>query len=512
MFFYRLAFDPDYARLSPGLLTTLAAIEAAAAEGVERVEFLGGDERVQAGPLPTRTTRSTNASGFASSSARACRGHGRGPHARRAAAVQAVGHRPADRRPERASAAGRGSTADCSPDYLRRGRALAADRVRVSSCEGLRHENGDLAAIEQFVKTAQTRARTLVWGLRAQAGWPTTPSDGLRILFYHRVADDPGDPLVVRCDVFAAEMALLAERGYEVLDVVEALDRLYAGTLESKTIALTFDDGYVDNVVNAMPVLERHGFRGTVFVVTDLVSGKGAFAKGHGSPAPLLGWAEIKRLDGSSPLTFEAHTVTHPNLASLSDAESWVEIELGGARSETCWAGRPVAFCYPGGFLGPREHEYVRRAGFRYADHDRARCSTLAETDPFLVRRTQMNRATGSIDFAAKLDGSHDVPLLGPALYRRLKYGADRPGRAGRLGPRRSATHARPVPPELPARPATRSRPTLDWPAGATVARRRLRVALRHAGHRERRLLRRCPAPRAWSRPRRSRDDGIPHA
>ena len=45
MFFYRLAFDPDFARWSPGLLTTLAAIEVAAAEGVERVEFLGGDER-----------------------------------------------------------------------------------------------------------------------------------------------------------------------------------------------------------------------------------------------------------------------------------------------------------------------------------------------------------------------------------------------------------------------------------------------------------------------------------
>ena len=45
MFFYRLAFDPDYARWSPGLLTTLAAIEGAAGEGVERVEFLGGDER-----------------------------------------------------------------------------------------------------------------------------------------------------------------------------------------------------------------------------------------------------------------------------------------------------------------------------------------------------------------------------------------------------------------------------------------------------------------------------------
>ena len=45
MFFYRLAFDPRYSRWSPGLLTTLTALEAAAAEGVERVEFLGGDEQ-----------------------------------------------------------------------------------------------------------------------------------------------------------------------------------------------------------------------------------------------------------------------------------------------------------------------------------------------------------------------------------------------------------------------------------------------------------------------------------
>jgi CelD/BcsL family acetyltransferase involved in cellulose biosynthesis len=45
MFVYRLAFDPSLARFSPGLVNTLSAIEAAADEGLERVEFLGGDER-----------------------------------------------------------------------------------------------------------------------------------------------------------------------------------------------------------------------------------------------------------------------------------------------------------------------------------------------------------------------------------------------------------------------------------------------------------------------------------
>jgi CelD/BcsL family acetyltransferase involved in cellulose biosynthesis len=45
MYVHRLAFDPALSRFSPGVVNTLDAIEAAAHEGVQRVEFLGGDER-----------------------------------------------------------------------------------------------------------------------------------------------------------------------------------------------------------------------------------------------------------------------------------------------------------------------------------------------------------------------------------------------------------------------------------------------------------------------------------
>jgi CelD/BcsL family acetyltransferase involved in cellulose biosynthesis len=45
MYVYRIAFDPAFGRFSPGVVNTLDAIEAAAAEGVTRVEFLGGAER-----------------------------------------------------------------------------------------------------------------------------------------------------------------------------------------------------------------------------------------------------------------------------------------------------------------------------------------------------------------------------------------------------------------------------------------------------------------------------------
>jgi len=42
---HNLAFDPEHARFSPGLVNTLDAIAAASEEGLTRVEFLGGDER-----------------------------------------------------------------------------------------------------------------------------------------------------------------------------------------------------------------------------------------------------------------------------------------------------------------------------------------------------------------------------------------------------------------------------------------------------------------------------------
>ena len=45
MYVHRLAFDPEVGRFSPGLVNTLDAIEAAAEEGLTRVEFLGGGER-----------------------------------------------------------------------------------------------------------------------------------------------------------------------------------------------------------------------------------------------------------------------------------------------------------------------------------------------------------------------------------------------------------------------------------------------------------------------------------
>ena len=101
---------------------------------------------------------------------------------------------------------------------------------------------------------------------------------------------------------------------------------------------------------NALPVLERLGFRATVFLPTGVIDGTASFPWYERQP-PMLGWDEVVELDRGGTLRFEPHTVTHPNLLLLDDAASRYEIaqskldleaKLGPARRVVLLPGRAV--------------------------------------------------------------------------------------------------------------------------------------------------------------------------
>jgi|SRR5579883_2043241 len=92
------------------------------------------------------------------------------------------------------------------------------------------------------------------------------------ILMYHRVADDPVDywKLAVSPAHFEEQLSVL-RRSYHPLPLVEFVDRLVAGTLPPNAVALTFDDGYVDNLTAALPRLEAADVPATVFIATGFI-------------------------------------------------------------------------------------------------------------------------------------------------------------------------------------------------------------------------------------------------
>jgi len=100
------------------------------------------------------------------------------------------------------------------------------------------------------------------------------PQKKLLILIYHRVLEhvDWMRPDEVDQSLFAWQMDVLAKH-FNVLSLAEALQRLKSNTLPPRAVCITFDDGYADNYLNALPILLQHRLTATFFVASSFLDG-----------------------------------------------------------------------------------------------------------------------------------------------------------------------------------------------------------------------------------------------
>jgi peptidoglycan/xylan/chitin deacetylase (PgdA/CDA1 family) len=267
------------------------------------------------------------------------------------------------------------------------------------------------------LKAGVTRTRSMIW-LARTGGRPD--DKGLRILFYHRVADDPDDELALGVRRFREQMDFLAAEGYRVVTIPEVVDLLDRGETPARTIGLSFDDGCADVGENAEPILARHGFRATVFIASGVTDGRMRFAWYRRQP-PLLSWEDVSALDGGT-LSFEAHSVSHPNLLTVDDARAADEIRDSKLELEERLGRAVTVFSYPAGLFGPRERALVAAAGYRAAVSCEPGVNGPA-ADRLALRRRQIDARDRLLDLRAKVGGGHDTPLPLRGTYRRWRYG-----------------------------------------------------------------------------------------
>ncbi len=180
------------------------------------------------------------------------------------------------------------------------------------------------------------------------------------ILTYHYIGtngdinDKARDNLSVAPDKFEEQMQYLATKGYTPI----TLDTMYAGlkgqiTLPLKPVVLTFDDGYIDFYVNAYPILRRFGFQAVSFIPTGLMN------QGY-----YLTWAQITEMNGSGLISFQAHSVNHPNLTTLHSDQLRYQLAESKKILES-YTGKPVNFfAYPYGASNEVIWQAARDAGF----------------------------------------------------------------------------------------------------------------------------------------------------
>jgi polysaccharide deacetylase len=219
---------------------------------------------------------------------------------------------------------------------------------------------------------------------------------GVPVLLYHAFGDDESRYVVSRT-AFARQLRLLAVLRFRVRPYAEVARALREGRLPPpRTVALTFDDGYADNATIAVPLLERHGFSGTIF----LVSSRLGRVNDWSAEPPLAGRAllsaeEIAALR-SRGIEFGAHTRTHPDLTA-DDVSVMDEIEASRIELE----GVPT-FAYPYGRVNDRAVAAVRESGFQSACTTDPRLAQVAD-DPLLVPRIEIKREDSLAQFVRKL-------------------------------------------------------------------------------------------------------------
>ena len=189
------------------------------------------------------------------------------------------------------------------------------------------------------------------------------------ILYYHRVAPGVDPRTGVTPEIFRGQMKILAALGYRGVTLQEALMRTAAPRTTSgpEPIVLTFDDGYLDNYEHAAPILEEQGFRATIYFVAERMGSRVDWTED-----PLWGGHALMDPGKARELVekgFEAgsHTLTHPDLARLPEAEARREIAESRPRLSDLLSTPVTTFCYPYGSFLPIHAGMVREAGYHAA-------------------------------------------------------------------------------------------------------------------------------------------------
>ncbi|OFW60546.1 MAG: hypothetical protein A2133_11815 [Actinobacteria bacterium RBG_16_64_13] len=179
------------------------------------------------------------------------------------------------------------------------------------------------------------------------------------VLMYHYVDAAPppagpyADGLTVRTPDFIEEMDYLVEQGYHTVTLADAyLAMAGLQPLPDKAVALTFDDGGLDNYEVAFPILKQRRLTGTFFVITKTVGAEGQMT-----------WDQLREM-AAAGMSIQSHTFSHPGLTGVSDAR--LESELADSRSAIAEAvGEPgYVLCYPSGAYDDRVIEAARSAGY----------------------------------------------------------------------------------------------------------------------------------------------------
>lgn len=262
------------------------------------------------------------------------------------------------------------------------------------------------------------------------------PFNSCIILAYHRIGNsvDSLHDLTVTLSHFKSQMQILKDH-YTVLNIDQLSASLKSGHLPQRSVVITFDDGYVDNLHFALPVIENLELPVTIYVTAGYIDYPGHFwwdqvarqlSKSNSDPAVVqasfntlkycnsiqrtkllaecsaqygtlpaseedraVSTSELRTLAKSPFITIGSHSMSHPVFAMETPEQQWAELTRSRHLLETL-IDKPVThFALPFGefkdFTG-KTTALIRKAGY-FTAVTTNRGPVFARSNPHLLRR-----------------------------------------------------------------------------------------------------------------------------
>ncbi|MCG2634296.1 MAG: polysaccharide deacetylase family protein [Gammaproteobacteria bacterium] len=211
------------------------------------------------------------------------------------------------------------------------------------------------------------------WFSFRYAWWaPVIPYRQPRVLMYHMVREHiPGakfNGLRVTPRAFEQQLAWLKMNNWQFVKMSELMKN--QGRLASRTVAITFDDGFADNYSDAFPLLRKYGAKATLYLVNQREGNDWSSKKreSHDSGELMreekLSNSQVQEMLDSGVFELGAHTLTHANLDNLGQAEKVHEIQDSKAELEAVFKVPVTSFAYPFGIYSKEDCEIVRKSGY----------------------------------------------------------------------------------------------------------------------------------------------------
>lgn len=218
------------------------------------------------------------------------------------------------------------------------------------------------------------------------------PPKGVPILEYHMVNDTEDDAYTVPSEEFAQQLHYLKEQGYTTISLLDFIKaKKGKEILPDKPIVLTFDDGYVDNYTDLLPILEKENMKATVFIITNTIGTEG-----------YLDWAQLRDMQKRN-IEIGSHTANHLPVTTLDEKQKQDELNLSKLLLEWNGINTVFFFSYPNGAYDNETEKILKDGQYLGAVTGDAGLNTFA-TNPYLLQRVNIPRPRlGLLEFKVRL-------------------------------------------------------------------------------------------------------------